>query len=210
VLNSLPIIFKLKINRKKINLVLLIIIAIFWLLNSLASDQPIQDTNQPVVPTGDIQVLGTTVATSAANLVTKQVASVAAVIDGDTIKLTDGRKLRYIGIDTPETKDPHRGIGCFGQQATNKNKELVEGKTIEIEKDVSETDRYSRLLRYVYVDGVMINELLVKEGFAKASSYPPDIKYQNIFTQAQKQAEFEKKGLWSDICNPTPTVLPTN
>lgn len=122
------------------------------------------------------------------------------VVDGDTVKLSTGEKLRYIGIDTPETKHPNKPIECYGQQAYQKNKELVEGKVVELEKDVSEVDRYDRLLRYVYVDGVMINELLVKEGYAKASSYPPDIKYQDRFRQAEEEARTAKRGLWSDIC----------
>ena len=109
---------------------------------------------------------------SAANL---EQALVSKVVDGDTIQLSDGRKVRYIGIDTPETVHPSKAVECYGQEASVKNKELVLGKTVGLEKDVSDTDRYGRLLRYVYLDGIMINDLLVKEGFAKASSYPPDV-----------------------------------
>jgi micrococcal nuclease len=121
---------------------------------------------------------------------------VTKVVDGDTIEVEGGQKVRYIGIDTPETVDPRQAVQCYGQDASNKNKQLVEGKRVTLEKDVSETDRYGRLLRYVYVDGVFVNEYLVKEGFAKASSYPPDIKYQEKFTQAENSARDGQKGLW--------------
>ena len=127
----------------------------------------------------------------------RQKATVKRVIDGDTIELTDGRKLRYIGMDTPETVDPNRPVGCFGKEASDKNKELVLGKEVELEKDVSETDKYGRLLRYVYLsDGIMINETLVQEGFAFARTYPPDVKYQDKFLEAERSARDNNKGLW--------------
>lgn len=126
---------------------------------------------------------------------------VVRVIDGDTIELESGQKVRYIGIDTPETKHPTKSLECFGEQAAEKNRALVEGKLVTLEKDVSETDRYGRLLRYVYVDGVMVNELLVREGYARASSYPPDIKYQDLFSEAEYQAQQAGEGLWDKtIC----------
>ena len=131
-------------------------------------------------------------------------AFVERVIDGDTIELTTGEKVRYIGIDTPETKHPTKTVGCYGKQASKKNAELVLGKKVILETDVSQTDRYGRLLRYVYiVDGhetVFVNEYLVREGYASSVSYPPDIKYQELFSTAQSQAREQKKGLWSDEC----------
>ena len=81
---------------------------------------------------------------------------VTRVIDGDTIELETGQKVRYIGINTPETVDPRKPAECFGRESSEKNKELVEGKIVELEKDISETDKYQRLLRYVYVDGVLV------------------------------------------------------
>lgn len=124
-------------------------------------------------------------------------ATVKRVVDGDTIELTDGRKLRYIGIDTPETKDPRRPVGCFGKEASDKNKEIVEGKEARLEKDVSETDKYGRLLRYVWVGDLFVNEYLVKNGYAHASTYPPDVKYQDVFRQAEIYARDNRLGLWS-------------
>ena len=122
---------------------------------------------------------------------------VARVVDGDTIEVEGGQTVRYIGINTPETVHPQKTVECFGREASNKNKELVEGKFVQLEKDISETDKYGRLLRYVYVDGVFVNELLVKEGFAHASSYPPDIKYQDLINSAQEEARSHNKGLWA-------------
>ena len=72
---------------------------------------------------------------------------VKRVIDGDTIELSDGRKVRYIGINAPEMTDKRKGILCFANMAKEKNKKLVEGKTVEMEKDVSDKDKYDRLLR---------------------------------------------------------------
>jgi micrococcal nuclease len=111
-------------------------------------------------------------------------AQVTRVVDGDTIHvLIDGAeyRLRYIGIDTPETKHPTLGVEPFGPEASQANSELVEGKTVWLEKDVSETDRYGRLLRYVYVDDLMVNEELLRRGLARVATFPPDVKYVDRF-----------------------------
>src|SRR3990167_1293984 len=79
---------------------------------------------------------------------------VVKVIDGDTIEIDGGARVRYIGIDTPETVSPTSAIECYGKESSNKNRELVEGKTVRLEKDVSEIDKYGRLLRYVYVGDI--------------------------------------------------------
>ncbi|GEM_PF-2617874 len=121
---------------------------------------------------------------------------VKRVVDGDTIVLTDNRRLRYIGIDTPETVHPQKPVECFGKEAKEFNRQLVENKTVYLETDVSETDRYGRLLRYVWVDGEMVNEKLVREGYAYVSTFPPDVKHQELFVQAQQEARESNKGLW--------------
>jgi len=135
----------------------------------------------------------------------EQLYKVARVVDGDTIELEDGTKVRYIGTDTPETVNLNTAIECFGHEASNINKELVEGKEVSLEKDVSETDRYDRLLRYVYVGDVFVNDFLVRQGYANASSYPPDIKYQDQFTQAEAEARENNRGLWSSCNKPVET-----
>lgn len=126
-----------------------------------------------------------------------ETAVVTRIIDGDTIELSDGRKVRYIGIDTPETKAPNTPVQCFGQQASEFNQQLVKDKAVRLEKDVNNTDRYGRLLRYVYVDDQFVNEMLVAEGYAVASSYPPDIAKQDQLRAAEAQAQQTGKGLWS-------------
>ena len=126
---------------------------------------------------------------------------VTRVVDGDTIEVqVDGKeyKVRYIGVDTPETVDPRRPVGYFGKEASVKNKELVEGKTVRLEKDVSDTDRYGRLLRYVYVGETMINLELIRLGYAKAATYPPDVKYVSIFLDAEREARNAGRGLWAE------------
>ncbi|GAG17361.1 unnamed protein product, partial [marine sediment metagenome] len=133
--------------------------------------------------------------------VSREKVKVAKVIDGDTIKLENGRAVRYIGINTPETVHPSKPIQCYGKEASNKNRELVEGKEIEMEKDVSETDKYDRLLRYIWIGDIFVNEYLVREGFAQSSTYPPDIKHQNSFREAERKAREESKGLWGAYCD---------
>jgi micrococcal nuclease len=144
-----------------------------------------------IVPTITLTLGATTTATYEAELVT-----VARVVDGDTIVLEDKRKLRYIGINSPESVDPRRPVQCFGEEASEYNKSLVEGQTVRLEKDVSETDKYGRLLRYVYINDQMVNELLVSQGYAHASSYPPDVKHQKQLKQAENDARMNKRGLW--------------
>lgn len=127
---------------------------------------------------------------------------VTRVIDGDTIEIEGGLKIRYIGIDAPEATT---SLECFGREATNKNRELVEGRQVFLEKDVSETDKFGRLLRYVYlpageagINQNLINDYLVREGYSYASSYPPDVRYQDQLRQAQTDAQSNNRGLWSE------------
>lgn len=124
---------------------------------------------------------------------------VTRVVDGDTIEIAiEGgvKKVRYIGINAPETVDPRKKVGCYGKEAAQKNRELVEGEVIRLERDVSDTDSFGRLLRYVYVGERMVNEILVEEGYAHASAYPPDVQYQDVFEAKEERAKTEQKGLW--------------
>ncbi len=125
---------------------------------------------------------------------------VSRVVDGDTIDLESGERVRYIGMDTPETVDPRRTVQCFGKEASERNKELVVGKKVRLEKDVSETDRYGRLLRYVYLeDGTFVNVELVKEGYARALTISPDVAKSSLFVAAARRAREEQKELWA-VC----------
>ncbi|MBC8477119.1 MAG: thermonuclease family protein, partial [Dehalococcoidia bacterium] len=109
---------------------------------------------------------------------------VTRVIDGDTIEVgISGKiyKVRYIGIDTPELDDKRPEFSALAQEATRYNKQLLERETVRLEKDISETDKYGRLLRYVYVGDTFANAELVRQGLAWAKAYPPDTKYQDTF-----------------------------
>lgn len=128
--------------------------------------------------------------------VLRQNVNVVRVIDGDTIEIEGGQKVRYIGMDAPETVDWQKAIGCFGEEASLENKKLVEGKEIEMEKDISETDKYGRLLRYVWQNGTMINETLVRGGYARLETIPPDVKYGQVFLAAENEARKKGLGLW--------------
>lgn len=123
--------------------------------------------------------------------------SVASVIDGDTIILENGEKVRYIGIDTPEYNFENKEVSeCFSEEARKRNQELVEGKKVLLQKDVSERDGYGRLLRYVFVDGVFVNKLLLEEGYADTMSISPDGKYKKEFRQARENARELSIGMW--------------
>jgi micrococcal nuclease len=116
------------------------------------------------------------------------------VIDGDTIIIEGDIRVRYIGIDTPEMLlEPEP----FAIDATEANRTLVEGKMIRLEKDVSETDKYGRLLRYVYVDDTFVNAELVRLGYAVVKAYPPDTKYQRLLEQMETEAKDDQRGLWA-------------
>lgn len=131
-------------------------------------------------------------------------ARVIKVVDGDTISVDiDGESysLRYIGIDCPESNE------WMSTEATQANRDLVGGKTIYLEIDVSETDRYDRLLRYVFLaDGTFVNAELVRLGHARARAYPPDTKHQELLEEMQQEAKAAGRGIWG----PTPTPPPTN
>lgn len=124
------------------------------------------------------------------------------MIDGDTIEASiDGslRRVRYIGIDTPER------IECYFQEASARNAALVEGKRVRLEKDVSEIDRYGRLLRYVYVGDLFVNAELVREGYASAATVPPDVRHADLFRRLAREAREAERGLWDPKVCPDET-----
>lgn len=132
-------------------------------------------------------------------------ARVVRVVDGDTIVIDRGRgqeKLRYIGVDTPETVKPGSPVEWMGPQASAANRTLVEGRDVVLERDVSEYDRYGRLLRYVWLhDGAawtLVNLALVAAGYAQVVTYPPDVKYVERYLAAQGEARDAGRGLWGE------------
>jgi micrococcal nuclease len=121
-------------------------------------------------------------------------ARVIEIVDGDTIIIEGNYHVRYIGIDTRET---HPEAEIFSIRALKLNRDLVEGKVVRLEKDVSDKDKYGRLLRYVYVDDVFVNAELVRQGLAWAKAYPPDTKYQEYLTQLENEARKAGRGMWA-------------
>jgi micrococcal nuclease len=131
---------------------------------------------------------------------------VARVIDGDTFELSDGRKVRLIGVNTPESTTRTEE---YGKKASNYTKSKLEGKEVYLQKDVSETDRYGRLLRIVWlkvptddmneneIRSKMFNADLVINGYAEPSTYPPDVKYAEYFRKFALEAREAERGLWA-------------
>lgn len=137
---------------------------------------------------------------------------VTRVVDGDTIKVMFNGKeesLRLIGVDTPESVHPNNSKNVpEGKIASDFTKKRLEGKTIGIEFDVQERDQYGRLLGYVYYNGEMFNKTLLKEGYGKLATFPPNTKYVNEFTKLQETARNNKKGFWTTIEKPAPKPKP--
>ncbi len=143
--------------------------------------------------------------------------TVTRVIDGDTIEVEmrgETYKVRLIGINTPESTTR---IESYGKEASNFTKSQLLGKKVYLEKDVSETDKYGRLLRYVWlkkpseptdseIRTKMFNAILVLEGYAQAATYPPDVKYAEYFAKYEAEARESSRGLWA-LENSSPKSL---
>lgn len=129
-----------------------------------------------------------------------QIAQVVGIVSGDMIDVILGnetRRVKYILVDAPALNDPERGTEPFGQEAFEFNRSLVEGQTVTLEKDVSETDAEGRLLRYVHVGGRMVNEELLRQGLARVELLPPDLKYGARFQAVEQEAQAANIGIWS-------------
>ena len=132
---------------------------------------------------------------------------VEQVVDGDTIVVSGVGKVRYIGIDTPETVHPRKPVEYFGHEASAANRKLVDGKVVALEYDVGRTDRYGRTLAYVWVGDVMVNAWLVENGYAQVSTYPPNVRHTDKFLALQQTARAEGRGLWgSATAAPVPGI----
>ncbi len=129
---------------------------------------------------------------------------VTSVSDGDTIRVDLGGeslRVRYIGIDAPEVGE---GAEPFGAEATDANADLVEGRTVTLERDVSETDRFGRLLRHVWIETdagwVLVGRELLRVGLARVVTFPPDVKYHDdVLLPAQAAAREAGIGLWASM-----------
>jgi micrococcal nuclease len=129
--------------------------------------------------------------------------AVTRVVDGDTIVVEGNLKVRLTGVNTPETVDPRRPVQCFGHEASDFTKRTLTGQSVKLVRDVSDTDKYGRLLRYVYLsDGSLYNLTLVREGYAQVNTYPPDVAHAKEFQAAQAEARAAKRGLWASCPAP--------
>ena len=127
---------------------------------------------------------------------------VLRVVDGDTILVAlDGHpeRVRYIGMDTPETVKPRTPVQCFGKRASAENTRLVAGREVRLVADAEARDRYGRLLAYVYrrADGLFVNAELVRRGYATPLSIPPNVRFAERFRDLARSARSAGRGLWS-------------
>jgi len=123
--------------------------------------------------------------------------TVKEVIDGDTVILNTGERIRYLGIDTPELHHPKIAPECGSEEAKAENIKLITGKRLRIERDITDADQYGRLLRYVYTeDGQFVNYEIVRKGWAQVFIIYPDCKYEKILIDAQLSAVNENLGIW--------------
>ncbi|MCX6725780.1 MAG: thermonuclease family protein [Candidatus Shapirobacteria bacterium] len=178
-----------KIIKNPVAIIAFLLIIVTSFLNN--------QSNQKITSKNLSQVIPTPTSTPAQT----QLFKVTRVIDGDTIEIENGQKVRYIGINTPEMDDKDPVKLCLAKIATLENKKLVEGKEVKLEKDISETDKYDRLLRYVYIGEIFVNDYLVRQGFAQISTYPPDVKFKEQFKKAEQEAQDNNRGLWNkELC----------
>lgn len=130
------------------------------------------------------------------------VAKVNRIVDGDTIIVEfEGKeeRVRLIGVDTPESVHPDIAKNLpEGKVASEYTKSKLEGKEVELEFDIQERDQYGRLLAYVWIDGTMFNKTLLEEGYARVSTYPPNVKYVEEFRAIQTKARVNNRGFWSN------------
>mgnify|MGYP001954994702 CR=1 FL=1 len=126
-----------------------------------------------------------------------EIETVSRVVDGDTFETASGLKVRLIGVNTPEV---YGGAEHYGREASAFSKEQLQNKTVYLFQDVSETDRYGRLLRYVFIEdqSVMFNEYLLIEGYANTMTVPPDVMFADKFADLERQSRESGKGLWGD------------
>ncbi len=124
-------------------------------------------------------------------------ATVQRVVDGDTFELSTGEKVRLIGVDTPETVKPNHPVEPYGKEASDFSKQWLTGQTVTLKFDVEPYDKYKRLLAYMYLqDGTFVNEKLVREGYARIMTIPPNVAQADLFLQAEREARKNNRGLW--------------
>ena len=129
---------------------------------------------------------------------------VTRVVDGDTVEVDlegDEEDVRYIGVDTPETVEPGEPVDCFGPRASHFNEALVEGEQVRLVFDEELRDDYGRLLAYVYLGERFVNAELVRRGYARSLTIPPNDRFAALFRRAEHRAGVAGRGLWG-ACGP--------
>ncbi|MDP2863791.1 MAG: thermonuclease family protein [Desulfobacterales bacterium] len=122
------------------------------------------------------------------------------VDDGDTIVLTDGRRVRYIGINSPEVESEYSKAEPFGNEARELNRELVYLKKVRLELDIEKYDQYGRLLAYIFLpDGTFINNAIITAGYAYCLPKKPNVKYEELFLKSQQNAMLSNNGIWQNL-----------
>jgi micrococcal nuclease len=126
-------------------------------------------------------------------------ARVQRVVDGDTIVLSGGERVRYIGVDTPESVKPGTPVQCYAKAAGRENERLIGGREVRLRYDAERRDRYGRLLAYVYraSDGLFVNAELVRRGYARTLTIPPNVAHAGDFRRLARTARVAGRGLWS-------------
>jgi len=181
-------------KKKKVNPLRFIIVIAFIVISVLLYDRPsaidkIQDKK---------------VSLSAVNENKSNIYRVVKVVDGDTVKLETGETVRYIGIDTPETKVKKNGYfkkqaQPYGLEAADYNRKLVEGNYLRLEYDVQKKDKYGRILAYCYLGDTFVNARMIEAGYACVFTMPPNVKYADELMRLQRIARNQKRGLWGGL-----------
>jgi len=136
-----------------------------------------------------------------------RMSTVERVIDGDTIELSNGETVRYLDVDTPETVHPDKDAECYGRESTDRNKELVEGRTVYLGIPKEPEDKYGRTLAYVYTDDYFVNGELVWAGYAYARSYGTEGRLYQTLIQLERAAREDGRGIWVAAINAFPSNL---
>ena len=191
--------------RKSVAILFGFLAVLFLVLFGLTTEPPKQMEQSQPQPTVDVKQSVELQKSSIKEQTIKPIPSsqetiykIVYVVDGDTVEIAGGERIRLIGIDSPERGQP------YYSEARNKLTELVLNKEVRLEKDFTDRDRYGRLLRYIYVGNLFINLEMVRLGYANSYTYPPDVKYQNQILSAQQEARNAQVGLWALQPEPTP------
>jgi micrococcal nuclease len=127
-------------------------------------------------------------------------ATIVEAVDGDTVvaQFIDGRReiVRLLGVDTPETRHPDKPVECFGPEASAYTETRLLGRRVKLERDAELRDIYGRMLAYVYVDGVRVNDELVRAGYARFLVIAPNGEHARALLAAELEARSARRGLW--------------